>query len=85
MGSFATGIGRNQPALFKTSEFTPLFPDIPGAVMAGVGSTRDDASVMHPGWWQTCEYWTPPLAGTMSLLVELTLAAESGLMAERTR
>jgi hypothetical protein len=72
--SFATGLGHHQPAIFKASEFKPLFPDIPGAVMAGVSSTRDDAPVMHPGWWETCEYWTPSLAGTMSLLVELSQA-----------
>ena len=72
--NFATVLGRNQPVIFKTSEFLPRFPEIPGAVMAGVGSTQDDAPVLHPGWWQTCEYWTPPLAGAMTLLVELERA-----------
>lgn len=69
--SMVTGIGRHQPAIFKTSEFKPAVPEITGAVMAGIGSTREDAPVLHPGWWQTCEYWTPPLAWTMCLLEEL--------------
>jgi hypothetical protein len=69
--SMVTGIGWNQPAIFKTSEFKPAVPEITGAVMAGIGSTREDTPVLHPGWWQTCEYWTPPLAWTMCLLEEL--------------
>jgi len=65
--STVTGIGKNQPALFKTNEFAPPTPLIDGAVMAGIGTNHNDALVLLPGWWQTCEYWTPPLIYTMWL------------------
>jgi hypothetical protein len=69
--STATGLGRRQPALFRTSEFSPPTPEIPGEVMAGIGTTVDDQPVLDPGWWNTTEYWTPPLAHTMLLVSEL--------------
>lgn len=65
------GAGRNQPKPFITSEFKPVTPTIPGAVMNGIGGTVDDVPQLLPGHWQTCEYWTPMTCYTMWLMAEL--------------
>jgi hypothetical protein len=69
--STITGVGRNQPALFVTSEFRPVTPPIPGGVMNGIGGTATDKPTLAPGSYNTCEYWTPMVAYTMLLMTEL--------------
>ena len=69
--STVTGIGRNQPPLFVTSEFTPATPLIAGGVMNGIGGTANDQPTLMPGSYHTCEYWTPMVAYTMWLLTEM--------------
>lgn len=67
--STVSGLGRNQPSIFRTVEwYSPPTPEIPGAVMAGIGTTADDRPLLAPGWWQTAEYWSPALTHTMLLL-----------------
>jgi hypothetical protein len=72
------GVGRNQPAQFKTpqSQFSPPTPLIPGAVMCGIGGTAADQPELAPGSWQTCEYWTPMVCYTMWLMSELSAPAQ---------
>jgi hypothetical protein len=70
--STMTGVGRNQPTQFVTSEFKPVTPLIDGAVMNGIGGTPDDEPDLKPGSWQTCEYWTPMVCYTMWLMSELS-------------
>lgn len=65
------GVGRNHPAIFKTSEFKPETPLIPGAVMNGIGGWLNDKPDLKAGSWQTCEYWTPMVAYTAWLMTEL--------------
>jgi hypothetical protein len=69
--STVTGVGRNQPALFVTSEFRPATPLIPGGVMNGLGGDANDRVVLDSGSYHTCEYWTPMVAYTMWLMAEL--------------
>ena len=71
--STVTGIGYNQPDLFKTgaSEFTPPTPEITGGVMTGIGGTKDDKISLYPGWWWTTEYWSPTVMSTILLVNEL--------------
>ncbi|MGN6728200.1 MAG: glycoside hydrolase family 9 protein, partial [Tepidisphaeraceae bacterium] len=57
--STVTGAGRNQPALFRTSEFTPNTPLLVGGVMNGIGGTPMDTPLLASGNYNTCEYWTP--------------------------
>ena len=64
-------IGYNQPFAFMTDEFKPNTPLIPGAVMNGIGGTRDDQPDISPGSYNTTEYWTPMVATTMWLMSEL--------------
>lgn len=70
-------VGRNQPKQFRTSEFNPITPHIPGAVMNGIGGTVDDRPSLLPGHWQTCEYWTPMTCYTMWLMTELEGVTEA--------
>ena len=71
--STVTGLGYNQPDLFKTGaqEFKPYTPDLPGGVMTGIGGTADDKIALRPGWWWTTEYWSPTVMATMLLTNEL--------------
>lgn len=69
------GVGRNQPALFKTPAFSPPTPPIPGAVMCGIGGTEADQPDLRPGSWMTCEYWTPMVCFTMWLMSEISAPA----------
>jgi hypothetical protein len=57
--SMVTGLGRNQPRLYRTSAFTPPTPSILGGVMNGIGGDEGDRPVLLAGSWETCEYWTP--------------------------
>lgn len=70
--STITGVGHNQPPLFKTDEFKPPTPLIPGGVMNGLGGDENDQLVLLPGSYHTCEYWTPMVAYAMWLMMELT-------------
>ncbi|MFP4060435.1 MAG: NPCBM/NEW2 domain-containing protein [Bacteroidales bacterium] len=71
--STVTGIGYNQPDLFKTGaeEFTPPTPEIVGGVMTGIGGTQDDRICLYPGWWWTTEYWSPTVMSSILLVNEL--------------
>ncbi len=71
--SSVTGMGYNQPALFKTSlaEFTPHTPELKGGVMTGIGSNSEDKIAFFPGYWWTTEYWSPSVAYTMLLTTML--------------
>ena|SRR5438874_888308 len=73
--SWVTDVGRNQPALYRTGQFTPPVPQIAGGVMNGIGGSDDDQPVLEPGSWNTCEYWTPMVAYVMWLMVELQSAS----------
>ena len=64
-------IGYNQPFAFISSEFSPHTPLIPGAVMNGIGGTKEDQPDILPGLYHTTEYWTPMIATTMWLMSEL--------------
>jgi hypothetical protein len=67
--SSVTGLGYNQPALFKTlpEEFKPHTPKLRGGVMTGIGSNPNDKIAFFPGWWWTTEYWSPSVTYTMLL------------------
>src|SRR5439155_19909134 len=69
--STVTDVGRNQPPLYRTGQFKPPTPLIPGGVMNGIGGSDADEPVLLPGSYHTCEYWTPMVAYTMWLMAEL--------------
>jgi hypothetical protein len=75
--STVSGVGRNQPALFVTREFRPTTPVIPGGVMCGIGGRKDDTPELAAGSYHTCEYWTPMIAYTALLLMELQISGRS--------
>lgn len=60
--SLVTGIGRNQPRLYRAGTFKPPTPPILGGVMNGIGGDDLDRPALHDGSWETCEYWTPNVA-----------------------
>jgi len=68
-------VGNNQPLRF-TNKRLKIPPLIPGAVMNGIGGTKDDHPHLKPASWQNCEYWTPPVAFTMWLMAELQMGSE---------
>jgi len=69
--STVSDVGRNQPALYRSSQFKPNTPLIPGGVMNGIGGSPLDEPVIDSGKYNTCEYWTPMVAYTMWLLALL--------------
>jgi hypothetical protein len=71
--SSVTGMGYNQPALFKTLpvEFSPYTPELKGGVMTGIGSNPEDKIAFFPGYWWTTEYWSPSVTYTMLLTIML--------------
>ncbi len=71
--STVTGIGYNQPTLFKTGaqEFKPHTPLLTGGVMTGFGSDAYDNPTTYPGWWWTTEYWSPTVMATIVLVNKL--------------
>lgn len=69
--STVTAVGRNNPPIFQTDEFSPPTPPIAGGVMNGIGGSAADEAVLRPGDYHTCEYWTPMTAYTLWLLAEL--------------
>lgn len=73
--STVTGVGRNQPTLYRTNAFKPTTPEISGGVMNGLGGTDLDEICLNPSSWNTCEYWTPMVGYTLWLLAELQKSA----------
>jgi len=69
--SMMTGVGINQPELYRNRTLTPHTPLIPGGVMNGLGGSAADECVVEPGEWTTCEYWTPMVSYTMRLAAAL--------------
>ena len=71
--STVSGVGRNQPVHFMamSAKLNPPTPQIPGAVMTGIGGTKNDDPQLESGEWYNCEYWTPCVAYTMWLMTEL--------------
>ncbi len=66
------GIGPNQPEPFvNTIEFQPATPKIPGAVMNGLGGTKNDQPARYDGSYHTAEYWTPMVGLTAWLFGEI--------------
>jgi hypothetical protein len=65
-------VGHNQPVRFinRTLNIPPI---IAGAVMNGIGGTKEDKPHLVPGSWQNCEYWTPQTSHTMWLMAELQM------------
>lgn len=66
------GAGYNHPKHFPGSTFLPGVPEIPGAVMNGLGGNENDAPVIGDGDWQISEYWTPMVAYTLWLMSEMS-------------
>jgi hypothetical protein len=70
--STVVGIGHNHPKQFVNStEFRPPTPQLPGAVMNGLGGTAEDQPALYDGSYHTAEYWTPMVAFTMWLMAAL--------------
>ncbi len=74
--SSVTGIGYNQPPIFRTGpgEFSPPTPELTGGVMVGIGSDQRDNPNFCPGWWWTTEYWSPTVSYTIMTANMLVLA-----------
>jgi hypothetical protein len=66
------GAGYNHPVHFPGSTFLPGVPEIPGAVMNGLGGNEKDVPVIGNGDWQISEYWTPMVAYTLWLMSEMS-------------
>ncbi len=71
--STMTGVGRQQPVLYRTGTFSPPTPAIDGGVMNGLGGSEADEARLDPSSYNTCEYWTPMVAFTSWLLGELQI------------
>ena len=70
--STMVGVGYNHPERFVNSvEFSPPTPEIPGAVMNGLGGTEEDQPALYDGQYHTAEYWTPMVAHTAWLIAAL--------------
>ena len=70
--STVEGVGHNHPPPFvNTVEFSPPTPRLPGAVMNGLGGTKDDLPYMGNGLYNVSEYWTPMVSYTVWLLAML--------------
>lgn len=70
--STVVGVGHNHPGRFVNSQaFDPPTPQIPGAVMNGIGGNAEDQPVRGDGWYHTAEYWTPMVGHTAWLLAAL--------------
>lgn len=66
------GAGYNHPKHFPGSSFLPTVPELPGAVLNGLGGDHSDMPVIGNGNWQISEYWTPMVAYTLWLMSELS-------------
>jgi hypothetical protein len=70
--STVEGLGHNHPPQFVNgSEFYPPTPRLPGAVMNGLGGTKDDQPFAGDGIYNVSEYWTPMVSYTMWLMALL--------------
>lgn len=72
--SYVTGLGENQPALFRAGDYAykpPHTPEIIGGVMTGIGADKNDNMALYPGWWWTTEYWAPTVSAVVLLNTEL--------------
>jgi hypothetical protein len=70
--STIVGIGYNHPGQFlQKGYFYPPTPQLPGAVMNGLGGTPEDQPARFDGSYHTAEYWTPMVAFTMWLMAML--------------
>ena len=70
--STVVGVGYNHPEEFVNSiEFSPPTPELPGAVMNGLGGTEEDQPALYDGEYHTAEYWTPMVAHTAWLIAAL--------------
>lgn len=66
-------VGYNQPGIMIGSEFKPMTPLIPGAVMNGLGGDKDDQPYfITKNNYQQSEYWTPMVAYTIWLMAEIS-------------
>ncbi|HSU69118.1 MAG TPA: glycoside hydrolase family 9 protein [Tepidisphaeraceae bacterium] len=66
-----SGVGQNQPTLYRPGSFSPPTPQMDGGVMNGIGGDENDRPTLLAGSWNTCEYWTPMVAYAMWLCGEL--------------
>jgi hypothetical protein len=70
--STIVGFGYNHPKQYvQKGYFNPPTPQIPGAVMNGLGGTPGDEPALYDSTYHTAEYWTPMVALTMWLLAML--------------
>ena len=70
--STVEGVGRNQPQrLINVDEFIPPTPQIPGAVMTGIGACPGD-DIPEQGRGCTAEYDLPPTSMLIWVLKELS-------------
>lgn len=66
-------VGYNHPVRFTPGSFKPMTPEIPGAVMNGLGGDEDDQPDLIPqSNFQQSEYWTPMVAYTLWLMAEIS-------------
>jgi len=67
-------VGYNQPRRFLNgNEFIPATPVLPGAVMNGLGGSKDDQpNLILENNFQQSEYWTPMVAYTIWLMAEIS-------------
>jgi len=72
--STISGLGYNHPKHFPGSTFFPVVPQLPGAVLNGLGGDPNDFPDIGNGDWQISEYWTPMAAYTLWLMAELTMS-----------
>ena len=68
------GVGYNHPIrMINGSEFRPPTPELPGAVMNGLGGNNDDMPfLIEKNNYSQSEYWTPMVAYTLWLMGEIT-------------
>jgi hypothetical protein len=71
--STMSGVGANQPALYRNRTLNPPTPVIPGGVMNGLGGSPEDECICQSGEWTTCEYWTPMVSYVMRLAAAMRM------------
>jgi hypothetical protein len=74
--STIVSVGYNQPIrMINGSEFRPATPEIPGAVMNGLGGNKaDQPNLIVRNNYNQSEYWTPMVAYTLWLMAEISKA-----------
>ena len=82
--STVVGLGHNHPPEFVNgNEFHPATPQLPGAVMNGLGGTADDQPFVGDGIYNVSEYWTPMVSYTMWLMAPAAELTEDCVLAFR--